>query len=187
VSSKYKPLQSEHWGGREAPKAGRSEASLKLISPQVAGEPRKHKVAGDDLDVRSCSQKTGIAASSPSRRKRQSELAQKPTLQDVNSGMPASPESKDLVTPTAKVVGGVFAVLLLVWVVSFGAIVWAYALTHGVYDPSPSITYQLILAAKVSLLTAVLSAMTWIGPVTHGRRISLARAVLQVGHASIVE
>ena len=108
-------------------------------------------------------------------------VSQNAELEAVNSEMPASRENNGQVAPTAKIVGGISLVLLLVWLVSFGATVWAYALTHGVYDPSPSITYQLILAAKVSVVTAALSAVTWIWPVIRGRRISVARIALQVG------
>jgi hypothetical protein len=59
--------------------------------------------------------------------------------------------------------------------------VWAYRLTSGIYYPSPSISYQVGFAAKTSILTALLSAVTWVVPVIRARCIGYVKAALIVG------
>jgi hypothetical protein len=67
-----------------------------------------------------------------------------------------------------------------IWLCSFGVTVWAYALTQGPYYPLPSIDYQIRLAAKISISTAILSFVSCIVPIIHARRMAFDRAFFTV-------
>ena len=72
------------------------------------------------------------------------------------------------------------------WLCSFCATAWAYGLTQGVYYPNASIQSQVQLAAQVSILTALLSSLTLIGPVVRARKMGYLKAALIVGFGTEV-
>ena len=76
--------------------------------------------------------------------------------------------------------------LIAMWLCSFCATVWAYGLTQGVYYPNASIQSQVQLAGQVSMLTALLSFLTLIGPVVRARKMGYLKAALIVGFGTEV-